>query len=292
MGRGRKPKERKGYFYEKEESAVVEYINSDDIIRKNELFDNILYPAFSKMVESIIRRYKLYVPDEEFEQTFNDTISYLMTKISHYKPIIYEYEEITEIPEKAKAVMINEEQRKELFKNITKDSPEYIIVDYDSFFKTFQLIVKRYKAFSYCQTIVRNYLMFKGIQYVKEQQRNTPYDVISDNFSNNVKYSTDGVESYVLAEKLIKKTSDEIKKMLEMPEQFNLNENEITVGTALINLLNNWEMLTLDTDSNKLQKNKVLYVLREETLMSTKCVRDNMKKFKNIYYLLKKKEIE
>ena len=34
--RGRKPsKNRKGYFYEKEEAAVVDYINSEDEIEKN-----------------------------------------------------------------------------------------------------------------------------------------------------------------------------------------------------------------------------------------------------------------
>jgi hypothetical protein len=38
------------------------------------------------MVESIIRRYNLYPPDEEFQETFDDTISFLMTKLSCFKP--------------------------------------------------------------------------------------------------------------------------------------------------------------------------------------------------------------
>ena len=91
--RGRKPKERKGYFYENEEKAIVDYINETNIVEKNKIFNTILYPALTKMIESIIRRYKLFVPDEEFEQNFSDTISYLLTKINHFKPEIYCYDE-------------------------------------------------------------------------------------------------------------------------------------------------------------------------------------------------------
>ena len=43
MGRGRKPKERKGYFYEKEEQAVIDYINSTNNIEKNHIFNTILF---------------------------------------------------------------------------------------------------------------------------------------------------------------------------------------------------------------------------------------------------------
>lgn len=76
--RGRK---RKGYFYEEQEQAVVDYISTKDQQERDRIFNTWLKPAFTKMIESIIRRYKLYPPDEEFEETFNDTISKLMTKI-------------------------------------------------------------------------------------------------------------------------------------------------------------------------------------------------------------------
>ena len=98
--RGRKPKERKGYFYEKEEQAIVDYTTTRDIEEKNRIFNTILLPALTKMIESIIRRYKLFVPEEEFQQTFNDTISYLLTKINNFKPEMWVYAEISgETPE-------------------------------------------------------------------------------------------------------------------------------------------------------------------------------------------------
>ena len=81
--RGRK---RKGYFYEEQEQAVSDYINSHDKLEKNRIFNEWLKPAFTKMIESIIRRYKLYPPDECFDETFNDTISFLMTKIEKFNP--------------------------------------------------------------------------------------------------------------------------------------------------------------------------------------------------------------
>ena len=75
--RGRKPsKERKGYFYEDQENAVVTYIQSTDQEEREEIFNNQLLPAFTKMISSIIRRYNLYQEDENLEETFDDTISF------------------------------------------------------------------------------------------------------------------------------------------------------------------------------------------------------------------------
>lgn len=292
MARGRKPKERKGYFYEIEEQAVIDYINTNDVNEKNRIFNEILFPALTKMIESIIRRYKLYVPDEDFTQTFNDTISYLMSKIHLYKPLIFEYEEIDTVPDGIIPEMIDSSDKKQLFKNACAESPEYIIVNDDEDIRLYHLEEKRYKAFSYCQTICKNYLMSKGIQYSRALERMTPYDSISEEFLNDLRYSTENQDSYLFAEKMIKKTREEISKMLLSAQTFNLIDTEIAAGKALIDLLDNWPKLIVGTESNKLQKNIVLYFLREETMMSTKIFRDNMKKFKKLYYELKEKELK
>lgn len=293
--RGRKPKERKGYFYETEEQAVIDYISTTDKEKKNKIFNDYLYPAFVKMIESIIRRYNLYCSDEEFQQTFDDTLSYLMSKISHYKDTIYEYEEIDFIPQNETPVIVTEDRKKEFFKNVTETNPKFLVIDYfDDSFKYYELKEKKYKAFSYCQTVVRNYLIYKRMQLVKDQQRNTSYDTISETFENDTRFSTENQDSYILAEKLINQTSKEIREMVESPEEYNLSDKEVKVGYALCDLLdnNNWENLIKGEDSNKLLKSSVLYFLREETLMSTKEIRDNMRSFKKLYYTLKQKEVE
>ena len=45
-----------------------------------------LKEPFTKMIESIIRRYRLYYPDEDFDETFNKTFSFLITKFDKFKP--------------------------------------------------------------------------------------------------------------------------------------------------------------------------------------------------------------
>ena len=134
--------------------------------------------------------------------------------------------------------------------------------------------------------------MFKSTQYTKKKARNTSYDEVFEELCNSVKYSTNETNYAEIAEKLVVDVAYEIERMIENAEENLLNENEIKVGNALINLLRNWEEVLPDGGSNKLQKSSVLYFLREETMMSTKEVRDNMKKYKCIYKILKKMAVE
>ena len=300
--RGRKPKERKGYFYEKEENAIVQYINEKNVEEKNRIFNTILYPALTKMIESIIRRYKLFVPDEDFEQNFNDTISYLLTKIDHFKPRITGYDLIEDEKELSKYhfVTMSEEDLKSKLRDASEEDPDYIVVyfgfdDEDESNinkKYYKKETHSYKAYSYCGTVCKNYLMFKSTQYAKKKIRNTSYDDVFEELCNNVKYSTNETNYAEIAEKLVVDVAYEIERMIENAEENLLNENEIKVGNALINLLRNWEEVLPDGGSNKLQKSSVLYFLREETMMSTKEIRDNMKKYKCVYKILRKMAVE
>ena len=301
MKRGRKPKEKKGYFYENEEQAVMDYINSENPDERNKIFINILYPAFTKMIESIIRRYKLYVPDEEFDQTFNDTISYLLTKITNFKPTINIYEPLENPSEEVKKTAPRVWQS-DFDIRAEETDPKYIKVCYidendysnpvEKIISYYKKSKKQYKAYSYCGTVCKNYLIFKNMQFVKEQQRTTPYDTVSDTFENDTRYSTEEEQFSGIADKLIKESSKEIKNMVENREKFSLTDDEVKVGIALMEVMNRWEELIKDDGSNKLQKSSVLYFLREETMMSTKEFRDNMRPYKKMYYTIKKALIE
>ena len=94
--RGRKPNpnKKREYFSDEEEMAVIMYLKTEDYLEKNRIYNEILKPAFEKMAESIIRRYKLYVPEETFEETFNDALSFIITKADKYRPIIFSYKEV------------------------------------------------------------------------------------------------------------------------------------------------------------------------------------------------------
>ena len=238
--RGRKAgKDRKGYFYEQEEQAVIDYVSSDDQLEKNRIYLECLQPAFTKMIESIIRRYNLYLPDEIFQETFDDTMSFLLTKIEHFNP--------------------------------------------DSGFK----------AYSYCGTICKNYLILKIKQYNNNLMRNDRYEVIQNDIDDNVKFSYDGDNDQIqFLTELLDNITQEINAMLESKESFKLNENEIKVGNALVSLLTNWGELFARMGSNKFNKSSILMFIKELTLLTTPEIRMAMKKYKTVYQNVRKKLLD
>ena len=292
-----KEKKRKGYFYEKEENAIVKYIHTEDEIEKNEIFDTILYPALKKMIESIIRRYKLFIPDEDFKENFNDTISYLLTKISHYRPEITSYDVIKSKKEieRHDFISMSVDEIRPKIRRATEEDPEFVVVypveegaDVPIYYKKTKHF---YKAYSYCGTVCKNYLMYKSKQYKKKQLANTPYDNAAKDIIDNIKYSDIKPENDDIAERLLSKITNEIRKMIDNPIVNKMTTNEIKVGNALISLMENWEEVLPNIGSNKLQKSSILYYLREEARMTTKEIRNNMRKYKIIYDIVKEIEL-
>ena len=235
-------KERKGYFYEEQEEAVKEYLLTTNTVRRNQIFNTILMPAFTTMIESIIRRYNLHIPNEEFDDTFNDTISFLMSKIEHFDP-----------------------------EKISKKTG------------------KTFKAYSYCGTVCKNYLLHKRIECSKELERASSYDTMCEELNDNLRYSNYCSEQEFILTDVINGAIIAIKNILDGNVKGNLSDKEILVGKALINLLENWEDILIANGSNKLNKSAILYYLRETTRLSTKEVRDSMKKYKKAYYGIKEK---
>lgn len=233
--RGRKPlNKRKGYFYEEQEQAVKDYLNADDKEEKDKIFNKWLKPAFTKMIESIIRRYNLYPPDENFQETFDDTISFLMTKIENFN------------------------------------------------------VDSGYKAYSYCGTICKNYLIYKINQFNKNQKRNERYDVIQSDLTDSITFSYNENSGHItFLTDLMKNTIKEIRGILN-GDKLKLSDDEIRVGKALIELMTNWEDLFAQMGSNKFNKSSILLFLKETTLLNTKQIRDGMKKYKTAYYGIKK----
>jgi hypothetical protein len=74
----------KMYFGDAQEEAVIRYLKSDSEVEKNKIFDEYLREPLIIMVESIIRRYKLYRKDFEFQDIHTDTMSFLITKINKF----------------------------------------------------------------------------------------------------------------------------------------------------------------------------------------------------------------
>lgn len=73
------------YFGPEEEEAVIRFLESTDELERNTIFNEWLKAPLDKMIESIIRRYKLYRKGETFEELHGDTVSFLMTKVHKFE---------------------------------------------------------------------------------------------------------------------------------------------------------------------------------------------------------------
>lgn len=235
--RGRKPgAKRKGYFYEEEEQAFLDYVQSTDQVYRDRLFAEKLYPAFTKMIESIIRRYGLSTPDEEFEDTFYDTMSFMITKVNNFDAS------------------------------------------------------KGYKVYSYCGTVCKNYLLLKRLKAIKRINSSVQYEEAFPEGKNDQVYNS-GDEKQSFLDDVISTTIDEITKIVSGKTNQNITENERKVGHALIILLSNWDDIFDSLGSNKFNKTSVSYFIKENTLLTTKEVREAMRPYKALYAEVKKKLI-
>jgi nucleoside-triphosphatase THEP1 len=74
------------YFDVREENAVRNYLLAETSEEKNKIYNEFLRGPLDKMISSIIRRYKLYRKDMDFNEIHCDTHSFLMTKVDKFKP--------------------------------------------------------------------------------------------------------------------------------------------------------------------------------------------------------------
>jgi len=83
--RGRKSV-KENYFDVREENAVKSFLLAQTSQEKNKIYNEFLRGPLDKMISSIIRRYKLYRKNMDFEEIHTDTHSFLMTKVDKFKP--------------------------------------------------------------------------------------------------------------------------------------------------------------------------------------------------------------
>ena len=154
---------------------------------------------------------------------------------------------------------------------------------------------KKTKAFSYCQTIIRNYYKDHSKTSYKEKKTNLSFDDYVDEIEQNIEFSYEiEIEEQNQLEKLISDVIDSIE--LKIKSDPLIKKNEIIVGDAIINILLNWHVLFMEDTpegkynkrvTNKFAKNKILLFLKEQTGLSTKDIRIAIKPFKDLYFIEK-----
>lgn len=236
------------YFDKVEEEAFLEFIRSDDKHHRDMIYNKYLNKPFKRMVESILRRYPIFIGNYTMEEVEASGLVHLISNMSKFNP-----------------TKVNEQG-------------------------------KKYKAFSYCQTIVRNFYRDWGKKMYAEKISNLNYDDHCDEIENKeefiyeIDFSNDEqVQELILS--YITKLRDKINN------DKSLRRNEIIVGEAIINVLESWDILFLEETrqgkynkrvTNNYTKNKVLLLLKEQTRLSTKDIRASMEQFKELYFLNKK----
>lgn len=239
--RGRKPNPHKKslYFSDYEEQMFKNYCNSTDFAERDKIFKDVLYPVFTTMVESIIRRYSLFTPGEDFEDTFNDAMSHLISKVDKFNPD------------------------------------------------------KNTKAYSYCGTICKNYVLHKRQKTQESVQRNLSYDLVYTDVNPDLR--TSNLESFEvndLHQQMIKLMVVEIQDMIDNSQKYGLLTNDIKVGIALVDMLENWDDIFSQIESKKYNKSQVDLYIKETTCLNTKQIYESKKKFAKVYFAVKEKFLE
>lgn len=235
------------YFAEKEERAVLDYINSNSAEEKNRIYNQILLEPFRKMIQSILRRYPIHIGNYDMEEVESNALTHLIEHMVKFNP-----------------------------DKITKSG------------------VKT-KAFSYCQTIIRNYYKDHSKKSYTEKKINLSFDDYVDEINENIEYTYEmEVDNHNQLDKLIKTVIEKIEDKINNDPL--MKKNEIIVGDAIANVLKNWHVLFQEDSpegkynkrvTNKFAKNKILLFLKEQTQLSTKEIRIAIKPFKEIYFLEK-----
>lgn len=231
------------YFADREEKAVLEYINTKSIEKRHQIYNDILKIPFKKMTESILRKYPTHFGNYDVREIEANALSHLIEQFVKFNS-----------------------------NKITKSG-------------------KKAKAFSYCQTIVRNYYKDHSKKTYNEEKMNLPWEDFSDEINSKREYSyeMEDINKNEL-EELIGIVIEKMKTKIR--DDKTLKKNEIIVGEAIMHVLSSWHILFLEESpegrynkkvTNNFAKNKILLYLKEQTNLSTKEIRMSMKPYKEIY---------
>ncbi len=243
----KKGKDTPNYFGKREEQAVLDFINSDSVVERNQIYNEILKEPFRKMKETILRRYPIHIGNYDITQVESDALTHMIEHMVKFDP-----------------------------DRIGKSG-------------------NKTKAYSYCQTILRNYYKDHSKKSYNEKKINLPYEDYAEELNNNVElsYEIDNNPMHHL-DVLINTIINKIELIID--DDPLIKWNEMIVGDAIINVLRNWCVLFQEDSpegkfnkrvTNKFAKNKVLLLLKEQTGLSTKEIRIAIKPFKDIYFLEK-----
>jgi hypothetical protein len=240
------------YYGEPQEKAVLHYVrlSGNTYLESKErevIFNNVLKYPLNKMIESIIRRYKLYLKKESYEDSHSDTFSFLMTKLDKFDPEAH-YKSYSYYGTIIKNYMLGKilKEDKEMKQNSSYEDLYPYIEENDRYSYSIEKPEGSYDDF------------------IKELHTKIEYKIHNEDLSENeVKVA------YAIVD--ILKNWESI---------FGLNQENMVLSDGTLNQ----DGTTLNhKGTDKFNKNKILSHIRDYTLLNTKDIRVSMKKFKELY---------
>jgi len=177
------------------------------------------------------------------------------------------------------------------YEELFSDTISYLITKMDKYdpHRISDKTGKTTRAYSYFQTIIKNRLLANRVKEHTNMKRYYFYEDAYRAFENNEEYS------YEIDDQFDTSVTDMMKNIIRSIEkelaEDDISVNENKIGLAIIDLINNWEMI-FESNNNKFNKNIVLKFIREYTLLTTKDIRNNIGRFKALYFLVKDDMIE
>lgn len=176
---------------------------------------------------------------------------------------------------------------------------EELIVDTISFLLTKIHLFepeKNKKAYSYCGTIMKNRLLGRCIKETQDRDKLSCYDDFHAEISEDSRYSYNPYEIQT------NHTVDffyEFPKILQPLLENNFRnkffkKNEEKVARSVLNILEDWTNTyqnDIDAGGVKYNKSLISEIIKENSGLNTKEVREAMKKLKDIYFSEKTKNI-
>jgi hypothetical protein len=286
--RGRKPKNRK-YFGEIEENAVIDYIKTESHEMRHQIYNKILRDPFKKMTSSILRTYNHHIGNYDIMEVELDGLSHLIENMIKFRPYIIEYQDKSPIE-------IDKWYKHRKYRYLDKSDAELKLNELTILDDTNNYRIFYATAYAYCGTIIRNFYKDHSKNSRNEIVINQYIDNVDFNFDEDIRFSYEISTEYeedsvlILFNNLIKSINNIIKT------DDTLTEQEINVGKGIIEIFKNWEELFLEHTengiydkkvTNNFAKNKILFYLKEITNMDMREIRNSMKKYKELYNLIK-----
>jgi len=255
MGRKKNPNQ---YFGPVEEQAIIDYQNAITMEEKNIIFTKYLYIPITKLVDAVVKKYHGYIGSCGMEELQARALIHVLSTIQGFDG--------TRIGKNGQPA----------------------------------------RAYSYLGTVCKHFCHNHSETAYKKES------IIDDVTSYNTDYIDEQLKTHYLIdneeepidflEKFFKKISDDIK--LELEHNKKLKVNEIKVGDCIVSILENYKDIFPEdvaqdfeyTKKGKLKKlkytniyakNKILYIIKDQTGLSSKEIAPAMKVFKSFYNISK-----